>query len=286
MAAVISNQGGFYSTFAYVSESRRMGLTIAPPDIDKSSVAWKGRGGTIRVGLLSIKELSAACRERIVAQRKREPFQDQGDFLERVRPDETEARALINCGALDSFCAGKNRAVLTWDLARWLKKRSEKPHAGMLFSAADGNPAPPDLPPHDERERLRREYAVLGFLCDRHPMTFYKGALKKFRPVKAVHLRRFFGKRVRFAGWLITAKKVWTKYGATMEFLTFEDEGGIVEATFFPETYRRFCHMIDRNRPYVLSGKVEEDWGAVTLTVDRVTAIWPDTSGQQENLKK
>ena len=26
IAAVISNQGGFYSTFAYVSEARRMGL--------------------------------------------------------------------------------------------------------------------------------------------------------------------------------------------------------------------------------------------------------------------
>jgi hypothetical protein len=26
--------------------------------------------------------------------------------------------------------------------------------------------------------------------------------------------------------------------------------------------------MIDRNRPYLLAGKVEENWGAVTLTVD------------------
>ncbi|MCP4694371.1 MAG: DNA polymerase III subunit alpha, partial [Desulfobacterales bacterium] len=32
IAAVISNGGGFYSTFAYVSEARRMGMTILPPD--------------------------------------------------------------------------------------------------------------------------------------------------------------------------------------------------------------------------------------------------------------
>ena len=32
---------------------------------------------------------------------------------------------------------------------------------------------------------------------------------------------------------------------------------GIVETTFFPETYHRFCHMIDRRRPYLLTGKVE-----------------------------
>lgn len=58
-----------------------------------------------------------------------------------------------------------------------------------------------------------------------------------------------------------------------MEFLTFEDETGVVETTFFPAPYRRFCHIIDRNRPYLLSGKVEENWGATTLTVDRVKAI-------------
>ena len=36
MAAVISNQGGFYSTFAYISEARRMGLAILLPDMNES----------------------------------------------------------------------------------------------------------------------------------------------------------------------------------------------------------------------------------------------------------
>ena len=58
-----------------------------------------------------------------------------------------------------------------------------------------------------------------------------------------------------------------------MEFLTFEDETGIVETTWFPEAYRRFCHMVDRGRPYLLSGRVEQDWGALTLTVDGASAL-------------
>jgi len=64
-----------------------------------------------------------------------------------------------------------------------------------------------------------------------------------------------------------------TKQGEPMEFLTFEDETGLVETTFFPETYRRFCHRLDRERPYLLSGRVEQDWGAVTLTVEQVAAV-------------
>jgi DNA polymerase-3 subunit alpha/error-prone DNA polymerase len=104
-------------------------------------------------------------------------------------------------------------------------------------------------------------------------MELYAAALQKLGTVKAVDLPRHLGRRVRLAGWLITGKVVTTKHGDPMEFLTFEDETGIVETTFFPQTYHRFCHMIDRNRPYLLTGKVEEDWGAITLTVDRVETV-------------
>ncbi len=45
MAAVISNQGGYYSTFAYVSEAKRLGLAILPPDVNASDCRWQGRAG-------------------------------------------------------------------------------------------------------------------------------------------------------------------------------------------------------------------------------------------------
>jgi DNA polymerase III alpha subunit len=78
---------------------------------------------------------------------------------------------------------------------------------------------------------------------------------------------------VRFAGLLITGKVVSTKHGEPMEFITFEDETGLVETTFFPEAYRRFCDTLSRERPFLLSGKVEEDFGAVTLTVERAERL-------------
>ncbi len=42
MAAVISNQGGYYSTFAYLSEARRMGLRVLMPDINESFRVYRG----------------------------------------------------------------------------------------------------------------------------------------------------------------------------------------------------------------------------------------------------
>ncbi|MGE5256953.1 MAG: DNA polymerase III subunit alpha [Hyphomicrobiales bacterium] len=276
MAAVISNQGGFYSAFAYVSEARRLGLAVLPPDVNASDERWNGENAALRVGLLSIKGLAADTQERIVACRRDRPYRGLGDFLERVRPDEAETRALVHCGALDRLAPGASRAELLWEATGRLKSLSAAGKTARnlpLFGSADDAPRSFRLPADDSRERLRREFAVLGFLCDRHPMELYADAVHRAGAVKAIDVPRRAGQRVRFAGWLITGKVVETKMGEPMEFLTFEDETGIVETTFFPEAYYRFCHLLDRERPYLLFGKVEEDWGAVTLTVERATAL-------------
>lgn len=88
MAAVISNQGGFYSAFAYVSEARRLGITVRPPCVNRSRVAWSGRGRQVRVGLMAVKGLGRETMERVVARREGDPYRNFDDFLRRVRPAE------------------------------------------------------------------------------------------------------------------------------------------------------------------------------------------------------
>jgi DNA polymerase-3 subunit alpha/error-prone DNA polymerase len=274
IAAVISNQGGFYGTFAYVSEARRMGLKILPPDVNQSDIRWKGSGKTIRTGFLSISNLSTNTQQRIIEKRQARPYRNLMDFLERVRPDEPEARSLIHAGALDSLYRQENRATLLWELAAWQKSRTARSRKTDLFdNESFPTIAKPSFPPGNERLRLRQEFAALGFLCDRHPMVLYNGVLENRGIVKAGDLKRFVGKYVKIAGLLITGKVVSTKHGEPMEFLTFEDETGLVETTFFPAVYRKFCYMLDRTRPYILTGKVEEDFGAVTLTVEKAERI-------------
>jgi len=274
MAAVISNRGGFYSTFAYVSEARRMGVKILLPDVNKSDIRWKGNAGFMRVGLLSIKHLNTETQERIVAKRKSAPYRSITDFLNRLHPGDPEARVLIHAGAFDSLHPKESRASLLWTLACRQKIKSGAGRSGErdLFNIEE-EILKPLFPPENRLERLRHEFSALGFLCDRHPMVLYGDRLKKLKIVKAGDLPRFAGRTVRVAGLLITGKVVHTKHGDPMEFLTFEDETGLIETTFFPKTYRRFCAILDRNRPFILYGKVEEDFGAVTLTVEYVERV-------------
>ncbi len=272
MAAVISNQGGFYSTFAYVSEARRLGLVVLAPDVNASQVAWSGQGRQLRVGLMAISGLERQTMERIVSERQAGLYKSAEDFYERVLPAEDEARALISAGALDYLAAGQGRAGLLWRLASQQRRREAAAQRQSLFVQA-GSPAAPSLPPADALAELRRQFAVLGFLPDRHPMELFAQALRGQRLVKARDLPRHVGRRVRLAGWLLIGKTVWTKNEEPMQFLTFEDETGLVETTFFPEAFRRFHMGLDWQRPYILEGLADENFGAVTLTVDRVQLV-------------
>jgi DNA polymerase III alpha subunit len=111
MAAVISNRGGFYSTLAYVSECRRMGLTVLAPDVNASELRCRGKEKTLRLGLELIRLLASKTAEVIVSERKRRgPYRSIEDLSRRVPLDRTDAEALVGAGALDSLSPELTRA--------------------------------------------------------------------------------------------------------------------------------------------------------------------------------
>jgi error-prone DNA polymerase len=116
---------------------------------------------------------------------------------------------------------------------------------------------------------------MLGFLLSRHPLALYRDAIARLRPVPGRDLAAHAGREVTAIGWLVTGKIVETRAGEPMEFLSFEDTTAIYETTFFPDAYARFCPLLTRCRPFVLRGRVEEEFGAVTLTVRDARPLAP-----------
>ena len=218
---------------------------------------------------MAIKELATEALDRVLEIRPEKGFTSMADFLHRITPDEESTRALIHAGALDCLMAGKvNRATLLWEYLSF-KRVAKKSGDDQLF--APSVPTPPSLSPLPMITQLRMEYRTLGFLCSRHPITFYNKETKGM--IKARQLRKWRKKRIRIAGWLITGKIVSTVTGEAMEFLTFEDETDLFETTFFPKVFARYGHLLLQHTPYVLEGVVEEDFGAITITVEHVTEL-------------
>jgi error-prone DNA polymerase len=127
----------------------------------------------------------------------------------------------------------------------------------------------PQVRDYDRSTKLSHERETLGFMLSVHPLRFcsQRIAASGRRIVPANQLQQHVGRRVTLTAWAITGKEVITRNGDPMEFISFEDETAIFETTFFPKTYKRFCQILDMSRPYLLTGRVEEQHGAVSLNV-------------------
>jgi len=254
IAAVVSNQGGYYSAFAYLSEGRRMGLTLVPPDINASVWTYTGTGETVRVGFMQIKGIQEELVKQIIEERQAHGlYRSLADFIARVKPDCPQAKLLIKAGCLDSIAGELTRPALLW---RVFASHATKPPSYI--------PIPAEYSP---QTRLHHELALFGFPLRCHPLDLFAEELAATQHIQAKDVVQFVGKEVTLIGWLLTEKIVSTKKGEPMEFATFEDQTGMYDATLFPTTYRRYCHLLATNQAYVLTGLVEEQFAAITVTV-------------------
>ncbi len=271
-AAVISNQGGFYSTFAYLSEARRMGLAILLPDINESDWAYRGEGERLRMGLMQVKTIPKEVGQRIIEERTENgPYRSFQDFLRRVQPEPSHARALVRAGCCDSIAGELTRPALMWRL-----------YAGSEFTSSP-LPVPDD---YSAAQKQAHEIESFGFLASRHPLTLYRKQIERLRPVLASQMHRFVGQRITMVGMLITEKSAETKHGQAMEFITLEDITALYDATLFPDVYRRCCHLLSPNQPYLVRGLVEESFGVVTLTVLDLQLLEPTTGDVPDRLTR
>lgn len=267
-AGVLANGGGFYAPFAYVAEARREGLTILPPDVNASAFRCTGRGDALCVGLQFVKGLSADATERILGARVTDgSFRDPRDLRRRTGLAPEDLRILIKVGALDGIAGGMTRPMLLW---------SVDAGDGGERAALPGIDPPPQVPSLREYTPERRrtaEHEALGFATDAHPMARWTDRLRRFRLCRSSQLATHIGETVLLAGMLTTAKPVQTAKDEPMEFATFDDGDGLIETVLFPGIYRDRGHVLFDQGPFIFRGKVEEEFGAVTVTITHLDRV-------------
>lgn len=288
-----------------VTECRRMGIIISPPDINNSSSGFEMESCqdsleklSIRFGLSGIKNVGHAAIENIINERNSNgPFQSVSDFCLRVDSQKINKRvfeSLIKVGALDQF--GERSAILASieKIRMECDKLNSKKSNGQfsLFEAPTSDnkkiTAPPDnfvqVPPMTENEKLAMEKELLGVFVTENPIS------KILAPFQALGLPKISelnqneaDLQVKMALSLTRIKMIRTKKNnAKMAFLTFEDETGKIEAVIFPKTYEAVENILSENKAYYIEGKTNLREGSFSILIDNISLEAPKNSSKYD----
>ncbi len=276
MAAVLSNQGGYYRPQAYISEARRMGLTIEGPDINCSRITYHAHQNNLIIGLMAIGRLSRGAMKRIVETRKSlGSFSSLEEASHELALDREDLVALVEAGAFDSLAPNLRRSEQLRILLTTTRVRQpygqadlftdEKPYTRKSVAVTQKHKTSDD--------ELHREYAALGFLRSYHPLILWSHLLQGVVRIKACDMKEHVHRFVTLIGYQITQKQVLTKGGESMSFVSFEDETALYETVLFPQLYKRLYPLVASQWPLLVFGEVQEDQGALIIEVQNLRKL-------------
>ena len=265
--AVINNFGGFYQTWFYFNEARRMGAKIHLPCVNRSSYLTSLNGRTIFMGFVHLQGIEQQFVERFIAEREAHgPFTNLDNFIARVPFPLEQLVLLIRGGAFDF--TKKTKAELLWQ-AHLNKSEGKKEQPETLFKLENQYFEFPNFS-IDTLQNAYDEIELYGFPVS---LTWFDLLKTKFRgELMACQMLHFVGCHYRMLGKLVTVKYVRTCKGETMALATFVDATGeAFDTVHFPKVLKTWPFQGDG--VYLLLGKVTEEFGQPSLEVEKMERL-------------
>lgn len=191
----------------YIEESRRMGISVDPPDVNRSDAIFDVVDGHIVFGFKGIKGMGDTAAHAIVKEREENgPYKSFLDFLERllnvkeeIIDEETGVKkgeklsinkkaieVLIKCGGFDNL--GQNRPTLLANLEKAFSYTEKKLSGGedgqiSLFENTDEKVFADykfeEVEDCSKMDKLNMEKELIGCYVSGHPLDDYRKAFEK-----------------------------------------------------------------------------------------------------------
>lgn len=239
----------------YLVEARQLGIKILPPSINRSFADFVADDSGVIVGLNNIKGIRRDFVESIVKNRyEYGPFKGFQDFAYRMGAQytkETLLMALINAGAFDEF--GETRATLKANVDAVAK--SVKFHGLNLSLEDDLEVAFTHVEEEPLLQRIEEEIEVLGFSVSPHPSSKYDPLVKSgwITPIQTVFEEGY----MRFIGMIMDIRKISTRKGEQMAYVTLQDASGTMDVVVFPSTLAEVYQHLQQNTMVLAEGRVK-----------------------------
>jgi DNA polymerase-3 subunit alpha len=265
----------------YLSECRRMGIQVLPPDVNESDAEYTPRGMDIRFGLAAIRNVGEGVVASIKSGRdSKGRYQSFGDFLAKVDAqvcNKKTIESLIKAGAFDSL--GHTRKGL---MAVYLEaldsvietKRAEAIGQFDLFggeSSTSVSNVALDIPAGEWEKAMLLSYEreMLGLYVSDHPLLGVEHVLRAGTDMSISELLDDGGHQdqiVTIGGLITSVTRKVTRQGASWAVVTIEDLEGSLEALFFSNTYNQYALTLTEDRIVLIRGRVDKREDQVRFT--------------------
>ena len=277
----------------YIVYMKEKNIQVLPPDINKSKDIFWVEGNGIRIGLGALRGVGQDAIALVIKERNENGlFKDFGDFVSRCAKfiNKRIIESLIYAGAFDSFGCTRSQVAAVYEEVYARVNALDKQKAGAqlsLFGDILEEQAIevdfPNIPEYDTMEKLSKEKSVLGVYVSGHPfekfLPYFKdknfncSLLNAYTEDEETGIKTYMeisdGLAVSMGGMIAASKKLKTKSGQLMAFVTVEDMYGSIECVCFPKVY-------DKIRPFLENDRVVSVTGKLSIDADKAPAIIVD----------
>ena len=275
----------------YLSECRRMGIRVLPPDVNESDAEYTPRGKDIRFGLAAIRNVGEGVVASIKKSRlEKGNFTSFGDFLAKVDVqvcNKKTIESLIKAGAFDSFSVSRKglMAVHLEAIDSIIEtKRAEAVGQFDLFGGETSTSVSGldiEIPPGEWEKALLLSYEreMLGLYVSDHPLLGVEHVLRSSTDMTISQLvddESSSEKIVTIGGLITSIQRKVTRQGASWAIVTVEDLEGSLEVLFFSNTYVQHALSLTEDRVVVIRGRADRREDKLRFTALEMT--FPDIS--------
>ena len=265
----------------YLSECRRMGIKVLPPDVNESNAEYTPRGKDIRFGLAAIRNVGEGAVASIKASRtEKGVFTSFGDFLAKVDAqvcNKKTIESLIKGGAFDSL-QHPRKGLLAIHLEAIDSvietKRAEAIGQFDLFGGESMTQVAGldiEIPTFewDKTTLLTFEREMLGLYVSDHPLLGVEHILRSNTDMSISSLlsdESTLDGMVTLGGLITGVQRKVSRTGSSWAIVTLEDLEGAVEVLFFANTYNQYALTLIEDRVVTVRGRFERRDDVVRFT--------------------
>jgi len=286
MASLLTSEKADVERIAFlINETKKMGIEVLPPDINESLANFTvvPNQKKIRFGLTAIKNVGTGIVEAITQERKTNgPFKSIADFINRLASKDLNKKSfesLIKTGVFDRL-AERNQLLSNMErLLEWSRDMQKTKSNGQkgLFDGGNSN-FNHDInllaaAPASNYDKLTWEKELLGLFVTSNPLEDYRKIFeRKASPISTLK-NHYSGQRVRIGGIISSVKKIITKKGRPMLFMSIEDLTDKTEVIVFPGIIERNPVVFQENKIVFVVGKVDHRDNMPKIICDEIEEI-------------